>query len=61
MLEETIDPRPPLPSFAERLAALGLDRSGERAELDWLGCWNDREDAWTNLRRIEHWLHLSSG
>jgi hypothetical protein len=61
MLEETIDPRPPLPPFAERLAALARSRGDEPARLDWMRCWNDREDAWTNLRRIEHWLHLSSG
>ncbi|HSQ70234.1 MAG TPA: hypothetical protein VLM41_09125 [Steroidobacteraceae bacterium] len=59
MLEETIDPRPPLRSFAERLAALSGSRCGERAQLDWLRHWNDREDPWTNLRTLEHWLHLA--
>lgn len=61
MLEETIDPRPPLLPFAERLAALARDRYGESAQLDWLRYWNEREGVWTNLRTIEHWLHRSSG
>jgi hypothetical protein len=61
MLEETIDPRPPLQPFAERLAALARDRYGESEQFDWLRYWNDREGVRTNLRTIEHWLHRSSG
>ncbi len=57
MHDDRLDPRPDPDQFVRALAAraaesgpAGVDPTG------WLRNWNDREDAWTNLRNLEHWL-----
>ena len=57
MHDETLDPRPDPDPFVRALAAraaaagaVGVDPAG------WLRNWHDREDAWTNLRNLEHWM-----
>jgi hypothetical protein len=55
--DEKLDPRPDPDQFVRALAARAAE--GGPAGVDptsWLRSWNDREDAWTNLRNLEHWL-----
>ena len=61
MLEEALDPRPVAnPDFAR---LLGASSAGEldyaEAVKAWRRYWNDDEDAWANLQRIEHWIERS--
>jgi len=55
--DEKLDPRPDPDQFVRALAARAAE--GGPAGVDptsWLRSWNDREDAWTNLRNLEHWM-----
>lgn len=61
MLEDTLDPRPQSDQYARRLAACASALDDDHAMEDWLRGWNDRENIWTNLRNIEHWIGRARG
>jgi hypothetical protein len=54
MLEESIDPRPPLPLDFARLFNMSATPALSTDELARL--WNDDASSWTNLRTLEHWI-----
>jgi hypothetical protein len=56
MLEESLDPRPPLElAFAEFVRSHAADAAAFAAQ-HLQQFWDDRSSAWTNLRNFEHWL-----
>jgi hypothetical protein len=54
--EDKLDPRPSPDQFARTLAARVAASPAGPDPARWLRGWHDREDAWTNLRNVEHWI-----
>jgi hypothetical protein len=54
MLEEALDPRPPLPlDFASLIAGSAPGHTVSAAVLAHV--WNDDASFWSNLRTLEYW------
>jgi hypothetical protein len=54
MLEESLDPRPLLPTDLARL--LTTPAAPPLSTADLVRLWNDDATFWTNLRTLEHWI-----